>query len=142
MTIAVSFPGGGAVDAHLGGHVVRTDQPAPRGSDAAPDPFELFLASIATCMGYYVLRFCQERGIPTEGLGLSLDSVRDEAKKRVSTIRVTLALPLGFPEKYRGAIERSVDQCAVKKHVLEPPAFELTVSGGDVNPGRRGPSSA
>ena len=128
MNIAVSFPGGVAVDAHVGGHVVRTDQPTPHGGGTAAAPFDLFLASIATCMGFYALRFCQERGIATEGLGLSLETVRDVEKKRLATIKVALALPPGFPEKYHGAIVRAVDQCAVKKHMVEPPAFELTVS--------------
>jgi putative redox protein len=124
----VAFPGGVAVEAVVKGHTIRTDQPAPFGSDSAPAPFDLFIASIATCMGYYALRFCQERGIATEGLGLSLETVRDEERKRLSTIRVALALPRGFPEKYKAAIGRAVDQCAVKKHMVEPPAFTLTVN--------------
>ena len=128
MNIAVSFPGGVAVEADVKGHRVRTDQPRPHGEDSAPAPFDLFLASIATCMGFYALRFCQERGIATEGLGLSLETVRDVEKKRLATINVALTLPPGFPEKYMGAIQRAVDQCAVKKHMVEPPAFELTVS--------------
>ena len=128
MNIAVSFPGGVAVEADVKGHRVRTDQPRPHGEDSAPAPFDLFLASIATCMGFYALRFCQERGIATEGLGLSLETVRDEAKKRLASIKVALTLPPGFPEKYTGAIQRAVDQCAVKKHMVEPPTFELTVS--------------
>ena len=126
--IAVSFPGGVAVEADVKGHRVRTDQPPPLGGDSASSPFDLFLASIATCMGFYALRFCQERGIATEGLGLSLDTVRDVEKKRLSTIKVALTLPPAFPAKYAGAIQRAVDQCAVKKHMVEPPAFELTVS--------------
>jgi ribosomal protein S12 methylthiotransferase accessory factor len=128
VNVAVSFPGGVAVDARLGGHVIRTDQPAPYGADGAPAPFDLFLASIATCMGYYALRFCQERGIATEGLGLSLETVRDAEKRRIATIKAALTLPPAFPEKYTGAIQRAVDQCAVKKHMVEPPAFELSVA--------------
>ena len=128
MTIAVSFPGGAAVEASVKGHAVRTDQAAPLGEDSAPTPFDLFLASIATCMGFYALHFCRERKIATEGLGLSLETVRDVEKKRLATIKVALALPPGFPEKYRDAIRRAVDQCAVKKHMVEPPAFELTVA--------------
>ena len=128
MNIAVSFPGGVAVEAALKGHTVRTDQPAPLGADSAPSPFDLFLASIATCMGYYALRFCQERGIATDGLGLSLETVRDEERKRLATIKVALAVPSAFPERYREAIRRAVDQCAVNKHMVEPPTFELTVS--------------
>ena len=124
----VSFPGGVAVEATFHGHTVRTDQPAPLGADSAMSPFDLFQASLATCMGFYALRFCQERGIPTEGLGLSVETVKDPEKKRLSTIRAVLTLPPGFPEKYAGAIQRAVDQCAVKKHLVEPPAFELTVN--------------
>ena len=127
MRIAVSFPGGAVVEADLDGHVVKTDQPLPWGDDSAPAPFDLFLASIATCMGYYALRFCQERQIATKGLGLELETVKDEERKRIGSIRITLALPAGFPEKYRAAIGRAVDQCSVKKHMIEPPAFALTV---------------
>jgi putative redox protein len=128
VNVAVSFPGGVAVEAGVKGHTVRTDLRAPLGAGSAPSPLDLFIASIATCMGFYALRFCQERGIATAGLGLSLETVRDEAKKRLSTIKVALTLPPGFPEKYAGAIRRAVDECAVKKHMVEPPAFELTVA--------------
>ena len=128
MNVSVSFPGGVAVEAAMKGHRILTDQPRPVGGDAAPAPFDLFVGSIATCMGYYALRFCQERGLATDGLGLSLETVRDEARRRLGSIRVALTLPAGFPEKYREAILRAVDQCAVKTHMVEPPAFELSVS--------------
>lgn len=123
----VSFPGGVAVEATFKGHAVRTDQPAPRGGDSAMSPFDLFFASIATCMGFYALRFCQERDIATEGLGVRLETSRDEEKKRVAKVSVSLTLPPGFPEKYRAAILRAVDQCAVKKHVLDPPEFSIEI---------------
>lgn len=126
--VTVSFPGGVAVDATYKGHTIRTDQPVDSGGgDAAMSPSDLFFVSIATCMGFYALRFCQERSLSTEGLGLTLEPVRDEQAKRVSLIRVALLLPSEFPDKYRGAIERAVDHCAVKKHILEPPRFELSV---------------
>ena len=127
-SITVSFPGGVAVNATYKGHSIHTDQPiAAGGEDSAMSPFDVFFASIATCMGFYALRFCQERSLPTEGLGLILEPIRDEQGKRVSVVRVSLELPFGFPEKYRAAIERAVDHCAVKKHILEPPRFELNV---------------
>lgn len=123
----VSFPGGVAVEATLRGHTVRTDQPVPNGGDSAMSPFDLFFASLATCMGYYALRFCQERGIATDGLGVRLNTEQDDAKKRVARVSVELTLPPGFPEKYRGAILRAVDHCAVKRHVLEPPEFQIAI---------------
>jgi putative redox protein len=131
MSLSITFPGGVAVDATTNGHTVRMDQPVPLGSDTAMSPFDLFLASIGACMGFYALRFCQERGIPTEGLRLALDPVRDEQRKRIATLQIALQLPQGFPEKYREALRRAVDHCSVKRHLLEPPAFELSLSGVD-----------
>ncbi len=62
--IRVTFPGGLRVDAEYKGRLIQTDQPVYQGGEGtAPAPFDLFLASIATCSGFYVLAFCQNRGI-------------------------------------------------------------------------------
>jgi putative redox protein len=133
MTIEVTFPGGVAVDARVGGHSVRTDQPAPLGRGSAPSPFDLFLASLATCAGFYALRFCQQRDLPIEGLALSMTPERDASGKRVASVRIEITLPEGFPEKYREAMLRAVDQCTVKRHLAEPPAFEIAaLSAGTI----------
>ena len=126
-TFTVTFPGGVRVDASCGRHVIHTDQPAPLGEDSAVSPFDLMLGSIATCMGFYALRFCQERQLPTGGMGLTLSIERDPEKKRVRTVRVELTAPDGFPEKYESAIIRAMDFCAVKKLIHDPPEFETTV---------------
>ncbi|KAA0252698.1 osmotically inducible protein OsmC [Acidobacteria bacterium ACD] len=125
----VRFPGGVAVEAAFGSHVVRTDQPPPLGEGSAASPFDLFLVSLATCAGFYALRFCQERGLSTEGLGVTLTTERDPQKKRLSRVLIELALPAGFPEKYREAVLRAADQCAVKKAVLDPPELEVVTAG-------------
>lgn len=128
MSITVSFPGGVRVDATYRGNVVQTDQPEPLGQNSAMSPFDLFLASIATCMGFYALRFCQERALSTEGLALTLNPVRDPATKRLTTIQVHMKAPAGFPEKYDKALHRAVDQCAVKKALFDPPAIEIEIA--------------
>lgn len=132
-TFEVSFPGGVAVEATFRGHSVRTDQPkAAGGNDSAMAPFDLFLASIATCAGFYALRFCQQREIDTTGLRVTLTPIRDAESKRVATVRIDLQTPDHFPEKYLQALVRAVDQCAVKKHIVEPPQFEVNVIGTGV----------
>ncbi len=127
MKIDVSFPGGVAVDATVRNHVVHTDQPAPAGADSGPSPFDLFLASIATCMGFYALRFCQERSLSTAGLGVTLEPLRAVAGGPVTTIDVRLQLPHDFPAKYADPLKRAVDHCAVKRHMITPPEFRLQV---------------
>ncbi len=129
MSFEITFPGGVAVEATYRGHSVRTDQPVGAGGrDSAMAPFDLFFASIGTCMGFYALRFCQQRSIPTQGLGLSVTPVRTEDGKSVATVKIELRLPYDFPDKYREAIVRAVDHCAVKRAIVEPPKFEMDVT--------------
>ena len=127
MDMEITFPGGVAVHAHYRGLTVATDQPPPLGGGSAPSPFDLFLASVGACAGFYALRFCQERQLDTEGLTVGLAFDREPEKKRVRKIRIEVGLPAAFPEKYRAALVRTIDQCTVKRHIVEPPEFEVAV---------------
>jgi ribosomal protein S12 methylthiotransferase accessory factor len=122
MEMVIGFPGGARVDATFGTFTVRTDQPLDGGGGgSAPTPFATFLASIGTCAGIYVLGFCRQRGLPTDGIRLVQDMEVDRATGMVSNIRIDIHTPPSFPEKYRGALVRAAEQCAVKKHLARPP---------------------
>jgi len=123
MEMIIDFPGGQRVDAHFGPFTVQTDQPP---ADTAPAPFSLFLASIGTCAGIYVLGFCQQRGLPTEGLRLLQHVHRDPTNGMVDKIDLEIQVPPNFPEKYLPSLIRSAELCAVKKHIEHPPQFEIT----------------
>jgi len=125
-TVEVTFPGGKKVDAKIGETVVRTDQPkAKGGDDSAPNPFILFLSSIATCTGFFALDFCQSRDIETKDMQLTMDCDFNQETKHYDKITLTLKLPSDFPEKYKSAIIRAMDLCAVKRHLKEPPEFVI-----------------
>ncbi len=126
MEMIVDFPGGARVDAHFGDFVVPTDQPqAGGGQSSAPTPFATFLSTIGTCAGIYVLGFCQQRGIPTDGIRLVQRMQVDPATRLVQDVHVTIELPPTFPEKYIDAVVRAADQCAVKKHFEHPPVIHV-----------------
>jgi len=126
-SLNVSFPGGVRVDVAYKDHVIRTDQPAAEGGEnSAPSPFDLFLASIAACAGYYLLAFCRERGIAADTAGVVMSMERDPETRMISDIALELRLPAGFPEKYEAAVVRVVDACTVKKHILQAPDFKVT----------------
>ena len=129
MDIQVSFPGGKRVDATVGSQVVHTDQSRAGGGEAsAPEPLELFLASLATCAGIYVLGFCQSRGIPTEGIALVQRHTFDGATRKLTRVALEVTLPPTFPEKYRAAVLQAAEGCKVKKALLSPP--EIVVTAG------------
>lgn len=124
--IEVSFPGGKRIDAKIGNFTIHTDQSIKYGGAAsAPEPFDLFLASIASCAGIFAWNFCQSRNLSTTGIGLSMECVRDEKKKLISEMKIQLKLPEGFPEKYRDGIIRAMGLCAVKRHILDAPKFTI-----------------
>jgi putative redox protein len=122
--MTVTFPGGKRVDASYNGFEIETDQAVDSGGDgSAPEPFVYFLASLATCAGIYILGFCQKRGISHEGVRLVQSWERDEKSRRLTTIRINIEVPPGFPEKYHKALVRAAAQCSVKKTLEKPPEF-------------------
>lgn len=126
MQIKVRLDGKMKVTAEFEGHTVITDQPKEDGGDGSgPAPFDFFLASLATCAGFYVQRFCQTRMIPTDGISITQTSEWDEKTHLVSKIKVEILLPSSFPEKYRTALITAANQCTVKKHLQNPPALEV-----------------
>ena len=130
MEMKITFPGGEKVNAEINGRIITTDQPISGGGDgSAPTPYDYFLASLGTCAGIYVLSFCRQRQIDTEGLALTqhMEFTTDEnGKGRLARISMEIDLPPGFPEKYRNAIVKAAGLCSVKKVIMDPPEFEIT----------------
>jgi ribosomal protein S12 methylthiotransferase accessory factor len=123
MDIQVTLSGGEQVEAQIGKHRIVTDQ-----DGSAPRPFDLFLASIATCSGIYVARFCEKRGIPTESVRIRQRSIKNPDTKMIERLEISIELPEEFPEKYRDAVIRAVGQCSVKKHLEHAPTIAVSAS--------------
>lgn len=123
MDMEIVFPGGARVDAISGGMVIPTNQ-----DGSAPAPFGLFLASIGTCAGIYVLSFCQQRGLPTDNIRIVQRMSFNPMTRMIDEVELDIQVPPDFPEKYKDAVIRSANQCAVKKHLEMPPSFNVHTS--------------
>jgi len=119
MKMVIDFPGGEKVDAHFENFTVATDQ-----QGSAPTPFEVFLSSIGTCAGIYVLSFCKQRNLPTEGIRI-VEQIHTVEKGMIEKIGLEIQVPPSFPKQYHSALIRSADLCKVKKTLEHPPAFEI-----------------
>ena len=125
----VIFPGGKRVDAIYDGITVKTDQPESNGGTGkAPSPYDMFFASIATCIGYYILSFCQKREISTDQIEIALRMEKNDETGLIGNMAFDIQLPADFPAKYRTAITKAADQCKVKMHLENPPSIEITTS--------------
>ena len=126
MEMIIDFPEGARVDAHFGPYTVMTDQPpAGGGTGSAPTPFAVFLSSIGTCAGIYVLGFCRQRGISTEGIRIVQTPIANPLTGMISEIKLEIRVPPEFPEKYYASLVKSAELCAVKKHLQDPPSFDI-----------------
>ena len=126
MEMKISFSGGKKVDADYKGFIIKTDQPIDeRGEGSAPEPFSLFIASIGTCTGVYVLSFCQERGIPTDDITLLLHMEENNETHMIKKISIEIKVPEFFPENYKKAIVKTASLCTVTKHLDNPPEIDI-----------------
>lgn len=129
MDMEVTFPGGKKVDAEYKGFTIKTDQSKKEGGESsAPEPFSLFLASIGTCTGVYVLEFCKKRDIPTDDIKLVLKLNKNRELHLVDKIEIDVQVPNDFPDKYKNAIIKAASLCAVKRHLENPPKIEIIVT--------------
>ncbi len=129
MDMKIYFPGGKKVNTDFKGFTLKTDQPGYAGGEgSAPSPFELFLASLGTCAGFFVLRFCQERSIDMTGIELVQSLDVDPTTHMVKKVNLEIKLPASFPDKYKSAVIQSAGLCTVKKHIETPPEFNIFTS--------------
>ena len=128
MKFEITFVENKKVNAHYRGFTISTDQPATLGGDnTAPSPFELFLASIGTCAGFYVAAFCQSRSIATDNITITQTVIRNDETRMAEKILIDVHLPPDFPEKYKDAVIKTAESCIVKKHLAQPPEIKIAV---------------
>lgn len=122
----VSFPGSKKVDIAFGHFNVPTDQSKENGGDeTAPEPFDLFIASLGACAGIYAKSFCDTRKLSTDKMHLLIDVSFIEGQKQMEQINITLHVNQAFPEKYIKPIIKTMNGCAVKNQ-LHPDIKTLT----------------
>ena len=126
MDLRVQFPTGRRVDALMGAHRVFTDQSVDHGGDdSAPEPFHVFLASLATCAGLNVLAYCNAREIPLTGVWLEQHHEFHDATRALRKVTLTVHLPYGFPEEHRDGIAQAAAACEVAGAIAAPPVVAI-----------------
>ena len=71
------------------------------------------------------MSFCQRRGIATDGMRLVQQTETDRDTGMVRLVQLDIELPADFPKRYRAAVIRAAEQCAVKQLLEHPPRFAI-----------------
>ncbi len=113
----ITFEGNKKVKVRVKDFDIWTDQPKEQGGDSsAPTPIDLFLASLGSCSGVFVLNFLKQHALP-ENVYLTLEPVWNINDYVIDKINVIIHTPAGFPEKYKHALIEVAKRCLVARHV-------------------------
>lgn len=126
-TVGVSHLAGDRTLVRVRDHVFFTDQPwEDGGADTAPTPTELFIASLASCVGYYAGRFLRRHDLSTSGLTVNAEWDWAEHPHRVGSIRLAVDAP-GLTPELEDAFRRVIDHCTIHNTLRRPPEVGLTL---------------
>ena len=129
MKIDVSLLKGQKLQASFGKHVIMSDQSISAGGDESqPEPFDYFAASMPLCAAFFIRKFCESRGISTEGISLSQEHHTIGEDKFHKHFAIKVSLPEAFPEKYKKALLAAANTCTVKKVIQAMPEFDIQIA--------------
>lgn len=125
----VGYLDGDAYEIEVRGHRVRVDQPVTDGGkDSGPTPTELFVGSLAACVGFYAGRYLDRHRLSRQGLAVDADfAMASDRPARVTGIRVTVLVPDDFPPERRAALEAVVSHCTVHNSLTTPPEVSIAL---------------
>ncbi len=91
-------------------------------------PFLIFLASAGMCAAYYAREFIQHRNLSLGSTSVIETVSYNQETHMAENINIHVELSESFPVKYKNAIIKAVAQCTVKRHLGNPPSFEIQTS--------------
>lgn len=129
MKLSVAYQGGARYDILSDRHRVVTDQPVEDGgADAGMSPVELFVGSVASCVGYFVGQFCARHDISREGLKVEAEWTITEAPHRVGQIQLAIRLPHRVTPELRERLLKVAHGCTVHQSIVVPAAIAIELN--------------
>ena len=129
MSMTVTFKGGARFDIKSGSHVVVTDQPTEDGgADAGMSPVELFVGSLASCVAYFVGRYCARHQIPCDGFSIDTEWSYAEQPHRVGAVSLRIHLPAQLTPEQQERLLKVAHGCTVHQSLTVPPSVQITVA--------------
>ena len=115
------------------GHRLVIDQPeADGGTDAGPTPTELFVAGLASCVGFYAERFLRRHGLPVEDLRVECSyEFAVDRPARVGSVSLAVHAPGLSPSK-REAFLAVVEHCTVHNSIRSAPDVRIELDPADL----------
>jgi uncharacterized OsmC-like protein len=133
-TIHVEHVAGDQFRIAVRGHELVVDQPGSGSPGAGPTPTELFIAGLASCIGFFAGRYLVRHQLPTEGLRVTTDYAIGGRPARVTDISVKLYLPDGVPDDRVPALLAVASRCTIHNSLHETPDVAIEIADREPAP--------
>jgi putative redox protein len=129
MKLTVSYQHRTRYDIVSGRHRIVTDQSVEDGGqDEGLSPVELFVGSLASCIGYFVGQFCARHDIPREGLSVNAEWTMAENPHRVGHIDLAIHLPQNLRPELTERLLKVAHGCTVHQSLMVTPTVGIKLA--------------
>jgi uncharacterized OsmC-like protein len=116
-------------DIQLRGHTLIVDQPeAVGGTDVGPTPTELFVAGLASCVGFYARRYLRRHDIDAAGLEVRTSYRMAARPARVAAVDMEIQLPASLPPERRAGLLAQAAHCTVHNTIRHTPDIAIRLA--------------
>ena len=131
ITMRVDHDRGDRFAIQIRGHRVVVDQPAEMGGDdVGPTPTELFVGSLASCVGFYARRYLARHDLDATGLAVEVTYTMATKPSRVGDVTLRLVVPAGVPVERQAALMAMAGHCTVHNTLTVTPDVSITLDAG------------
>lgn len=129
MMLTVRYQGDSRYEIEARSHTLVTDQPVEEGGgNAGMTPVEVFVGSLASCVAYFVGRYCDRHKIPCDGFTVQVEWAYAERPHRVGRVALRVNLPVALTPEQREKILRVAHGCTVHQSLVVPPVVDIDLS--------------
>ncbi|HZX28990.1 MAG TPA: OsmC family protein [Telluria sp.] len=101
---------------HVRDHIVSTDLvAADGGTDAGPDPHDLYDSALGACKALTLLWFAQRKGFPVEDIEVTVERDASAERQGVYRLATKIALTGDLTDEQRAAMLAAASKCPVHK---------------------------
>ena len=101
---------------HVRNHLISADGSLEEGgSDAGPSPHDLYDAALSSCKALTVVWYAKHKGIPLEGVEVTMERDASEERKGIYRLHTILHLSGDLSEEQRQDLLTVAGKCPVHK---------------------------
>jgi putative redox protein len=127
-----------AFEIDVRGHRLVVDQPVDTGgANLGPTPTELFLAGLASCVGFYAARYLRRHQLAADALQVECDATMSpQGPARVAAVRLRLTGLPPLTDQQRKVLLTVADHCTVHTSLRQPPNVRIELEAPQPAPWR------